>query len=181
MRNITITMLFLLALMTCAYAEIEYISPTGVSQRLISKHLYEVQQNNLNHFTTSPGLVAATEAVSVANAATYLKDGVFGTAVSGLVTMSGDTVAVSCTQLYGFEYNTTTSTTEVLTGTVNVTDPEEIKWTVTKVPVGYVKVVTDATHEFVPGTTSFAGAGITSTFYNYGFKPTKIKVLNESR
>lgn len=183
MKKIVIALLFLIVFSTAAFAvEIEYISPTGVSQRMISKHLYEVQQNNLNHFVTTPGLTFTTTTPNVANAAPYVYDGVFGTAVSGLITMTGATVEVSTTQLYGIEYNTTTSTSEVLTATPGETNPEKIGWTISsKIPLGYIKVITDSTHEFVPGTTAFDDTGITSTFYSYGFRPTIIKVLNNSR
>ena len=183
MKKINIALLFLMVFSTAAFAtDIEYISPTGVSQRTIVKHLYEVQQNNLNHFVTTPGLTYTTVTPNVANAAPYVYNGVFGTAVSGLITLTGDTVAVSTTQLYGIEYNTTTSTSEVLTATPGETNPEKIGWTISsKIPLGYIKVVTDSTHEFVPATTDFGGAGITSTFYSYGFRPTIIKVLQTGR
>jgi len=37
--------------------------------------------------------------------------------------------------------------------------------------IGIIKIVTDATHTFTVGTTSFGAAGITDTFYDYVYAP----------
>lgn len=181
MRNILVILLLLVLFATPALAEVEYISPTGVSQRTIVKHLYEAEQNQLYKMHTTAGLAQATEDVNLVNAATFIANGVFGTTTQGEIRLTGDAQAASTTRLYLIVYDATNSTAEVVVGADNVTDIGDVECTENHVPVGYVKVVTDSTHTFTPGTTSLSAAGITTTFYNLGAKPARVRVLKNSR
>lgn len=182
MKKIVIALLLIIVFVTAAFAvEIEYISPTGVSQRLIAKHLYEAQERQLNMCFNSGALAAATDDVTIASAINYVEDGIFGQIAAGEITMAGATQEVSTTKIYFFSYDTVNATSEITIGAANDTNIENIEIPDGNIPFGYVKVVTSAAVEYVPGTTAWTTSGVTETFYNISIMPFTKKVLNNSR
>lgn len=155
------------------------IEPTGVLQEDLVLFLYDTQKNNENMCFNSGALAAATDDVTIASAVNYVKDGVFGQIAAGEITMAGATQETGTTKLYVFSYDTTTSTTEITIGTAGETDVKNIALPAGNIPFGYVKVV--ATAEYVPGITTWATSGITETFYNLAYQPSKCRVSNTSR
>jgi len=187
-KNISMLMvvLALITITAVAYAEIEYISPTGVSQRLIAKHLYEAQQNEKNHCFATAGMTlnASNKAhLTIANTIQAVSDGKFISiaAATGTddVIITSTLQAANTTRYYMFAYDATNSTTEVFAGVAGG-HVEDIEISENHVPMAYVKVVT-AGATFTMGTDAFDKSGVTSTFTNITSKPYKVKVLNTSR
>lgn len=176
-KELALAFIMILAFMSAAIAA--DITPYGSYGGDVVKHLKEQQDKSLTMCFNSGALAAATDDVTIAAAVNYVKDGVFGQIGAGEITMAGDTQAVSTTKIYLFSYNATTSTTEITIGASNDTVIENIIYPTGNIPFGYVKVVTSSTQEYVPGTTTWATAGVTETFYNVAILPYKIKVKDK--
>lgn len=174
MRNFVIAIMMILALASSAFAA--DVTPLGAWGGDVVKHLKEQQDKSLNMCFNSGGLAAATTAVTIASAVNYVEDGIFGQISAGEITMTGDTQAIATTKLYLFSYDTANSTTEITAGEDNDTALENIVPPTGNIPFGYVKVVTGAAVQYVPGTTTWATSGVTETFYNIAIMPYKIKV-----
>lgn len=182
-RKTFIAFAFLLLMAISSYAwalgNVFRIEPTGFLNEDLVLFLYDTQKNNENMALNSGALAAATDDVTIASAVNYIKNGVFGQVAAGEITMAGATQEINTTKLYVFTYNTTTATTEITIGTAGETDIKNIVLPAGNIPFGYVKVV--ATAEYVPGTTTWATSGITETFYNLAYQPSKCRVSNTSR
>jgi hypothetical protein len=170
-----------------AFAEVEYISPTGVSQRLIAKHLYEAQQNSLNklHATAGIAMNAANKRCITIDATTGISNGIFCVIAqeTGAATLLAKSTiqAADTTCYYVYAYDpTSTGETQVFKGVDNDLDVENITIDENHIPMAYVKVVTVAA-TFTMGTDNYDKSGVTSTFYNIGAMPYRVKVLNTSR
>lgn len=151
---------------------------TGIGQNPVDviNFFYDTQFQNESMCFNSGALANATEQVSIASAVNYVKDGVFGQISTGYITLSGDTQAVSTTKLYVFSYDVANTTTEITIGAAGETDIKNIEIPEGNILFGALKIVTDGSTQFVPGTTSTAAAGITETYYNYAVKPCKVRV-----
>ena len=154
------------------------VTPYGSHGGDLVKHLKQQQDNSLKMCFNSGALAAATDDVTIASAVNYVKDGIFAQIPAGEITMAGDTQAVSTTKIYLFSWNTTTTTTEITIGADDDEVIENIVYPVANVPFGYVKVITGAAVQYVPGTTAWTTSDVTETFYNIAITPYKIKVTD---
>lgn len=142
----------------------------------------------LNQSLTAAGVAGATTAAKAktVNTLTYTIAGAFFSkgATDNFWTMAGTTVAVNSWQKYLLLIDSSGAAT-IQEGVQSLVSAAAVTWTsVTnaagaplgghgpiiqvlnagKAIVGVVTVATDATHTFIPGTTAFNAAGITSTF-----------------
>ena len=180
---VVMTLLFVLAIVGHAWSlgNTFRIEPTGVLQEDLVLNLFDGQFNSENMCFNSGALATATADVSIATAIDYTHDGIFGQIATGTIAPTGDTQAVSTTRLYAFSYDTTNSTTEVTQGAAGLTAIKSIEIPAGNVLIGYMKMVTDSTHTYVPGTTTIGGSGVTGTYYNMAMQPSRVRVSKTSK
>jgi len=175
-KTLLITGLLLALCFGVALAQTYKMTPSGFMNADLIRFLYDSQAQHEAMCFNSGALANATEAVSIATAINYTKDGVFGQIATGTIALSGATQEVSTTKLYVFSYDIPNSTTEVTLGAVGETDIHNITTPAGNLVFGYLKIVTDGSTQFVPGTTSTAAAGITETYYNLAIIPSRVRV-----
>lgn len=84
------------------------------------------------------------------------------------VALTGDTLPISSFRWYLAVIDTAGAVT-MIPSEDNLNDLPAIP--ANKAPIGALKIVTDATHTFIPGTTSLNAAGITDTYYDLSCVP----------
>lgn len=175
-KTFSIAVLLLALCFGMALAQTNKITPSGFMNADLVRVIYDTQNQNEAMCFNSGALGNATEDVAITAAVNYVKSGLFGQIATGEIRLSGATQEVSTTKLYIFTYNTSTSTTEVTVGAAGETDLNDITLPSGNIPFGYMKIVTDSTHEFVPGTTAMTATGITETYYNLAIIPSRVRV-----
>lgn len=141
-------------------------------------------RNLLGNRCFGKGLLAisatATDVKTVTNTISYCVDGqIYELAPTDNITFTDVTVQpVSTTAFYAVAvdaagtpviYNgTPVLTAKITAGTDKAQFPEV---PLTHTVIGGVKVVTDSTHTFTPGTTELSAAGITDTYFNFSCIP----------
>lgn len=135
---------------------------------------------------TGPGLVIGTGSaakVKFTNAVDYIKAGVLQTpiAANAEAVLSGDVIPISSAALFLIYINSSGTQVGIRGAEVAATaTPEAPGVPAGGVPVGWCKVVTDATHTFTPGTTLLSAAGITDTYGDWMWPTSGPAALSET-
>lgn len=121
----------------------------------------------------------SVQKIATANTLQYAIDGqTYSVAATADIAVGGDTLPVSSTRWYLVSVDASGNFTATPNQTTQNVDGTTYTLPVTLPPIpaneaacGAVKVATDATHTFIPGTTALNATGITTTFYNLAVVP----------
>ena len=123
---------------------------------------------------SEPGIVIGSsdaKKVKTTNTVTYCIDGIIYTAATAETVFTDVTVqAASTTKYYMLSINA--GGTFVITNGAVVGDLPDTP--ADYCPLGYVRVVTDATGTFIPATDDLSDAAVTDTYYDFCRKPVSL-------